>query len=294
MKQTYESKVRIRPVLTWAGGKSRLVKWIDDNLPMEIKKGKRIEVYCETFLGGGALFFYLASKYDIGQSILIDKDEDLMNFYNVLARDFDGLVRRFNEVIDIYKVTQDKEKKKLYGLIRAKFNSIDRTDSLERAVYYFFLNKRSYGGLMTNNKDGFLNPRFDGKIDKGFYEYTNLHNASRALSESILITGDYALYTESTAKQAKKRLIYCDPPYLVAKGNSQHYNHPFNEEEEDRFQGWFKELSSKDHVYAIQSNRGNYYEQRERFRGFSMEVKRFRNGINNGEMDESLIKNYNH
>ncbi len=45
---------KIKPFLRWAGGKSWLVKYID-----QIISGKSFKKYHEPFLGGGAVFFFL-------------------------------------------------------------------------------------------------------------------------------------------------------------------------------------------------------------------------------------------
>ena len=50
-----------RPFLKWAGGKGQLLGEIEARLPQEIKAG-RIDTYIEPFVGGGAVFFYIAQK----------------------------------------------------------------------------------------------------------------------------------------------------------------------------------------------------------------------------------------
>ena len=53
-----------KPFIKWAGGKTQLLKQIDDLLPIEIKENK-IETYIEPFVGGGAMLFHILQKYKI-------------------------------------------------------------------------------------------------------------------------------------------------------------------------------------------------------------------------------------
>jgi DNA adenine methylase len=52
-----------KPFLKWAGGKGQLIDEIDNRLPEQLKTG-RINTYLEPFVGGGAVFFHIAQKYD--------------------------------------------------------------------------------------------------------------------------------------------------------------------------------------------------------------------------------------
>ena len=48
-----------KPFLKWAGGKQQLIKQITPYLPKQLDNGL-IRKYVEPFIGGGALFFWVA------------------------------------------------------------------------------------------------------------------------------------------------------------------------------------------------------------------------------------------
>ncbi len=54
-----------KPFLKWAGGKRQLLNEIEKNLPPNILETKKIDLYIEPFVGGGALLFHLLSNYSV-------------------------------------------------------------------------------------------------------------------------------------------------------------------------------------------------------------------------------------
>ncbi|MBN2020305.1 MAG: DNA adenine methylase [Sedimentisphaerales bacterium] len=54
---------KARPFLKWAGGKTQLLDEIDIRLPIKEIESGQIDSYIEPFVGGGALFFHVARKY---------------------------------------------------------------------------------------------------------------------------------------------------------------------------------------------------------------------------------------
>ena len=60
--------------IKWVGGKSREIKYIEKHIP------QYFDEYCEPFLGGGALYWYLNPRI----AYLGDTNEELINFYKVI------------------------------------------------------------------------------------------------------------------------------------------------------------------------------------------------------------------
>lgn len=65
---------KAKPFLKWAGGKRRLLTQFEDHYPEGLKNGK-IKKYVEPFLGGGAVYLSLQSKYKFKKVVLNRKNQ---------------------------------------------------------------------------------------------------------------------------------------------------------------------------------------------------------------------------
>src|SRR5436309_9383756 len=74
------------PFLKWAGGKTQLLKQLSQFFP------KEFGTYFEPFLGGGAVFFHLRPE----RAVLSDTNPELVNAFQVVQSDPDGLVAVLN------------------------------------------------------------------------------------------------------------------------------------------------------------------------------------------------------
>ena len=75
--------------LKWAGGKSQLLSQFDPYFP------PRINTYYEPFLGGGAVFFYIKTKYNTKKVILSDNNEELINCFEIVKSNPKKLIELF-------------------------------------------------------------------------------------------------------------------------------------------------------------------------------------------------------
>lgn len=79
-----------KPFMKWAGGKGQLIEKLANLFPPEMKTG-RIAKYVEPFIGGGALFFYVAQNYPSIQSFFIsDVNEELILAYTTIQRNIEA------------------------------------------------------------------------------------------------------------------------------------------------------------------------------------------------------------
>ena len=248
-----------KPVLKWAGGKSKLIPEIESRFPKDIDK--EITTYIEPFIGGGAVFFHIMNEYKFKKVIINDINKELVLMYKVLKEKpyelIEILERKQNEYNNLNSL---EEKSELFYSIREKFNkgkgsiSYDIIDikEIEHASYMIFLNKSCFNGLYRENKKGLFNVPFGKKEKINIFEKANILSASNALQDVIILNGDF----EGIERYINdKSFIYMDPPYRPLKKDS--FTDYSREEFNDNSQKRLAELCERiDKVGAkfIQSN----------------------------------------
>ena len=82
------------PFIQWVGGKRSLIEKYNPYIPIEFNR------YFEPFLGGGAMFYHLHSKYgNTKQYFLSDLNEELILVYNTVtshSKEVSNLVDNMN------------------------------------------------------------------------------------------------------------------------------------------------------------------------------------------------------
>lgn len=181
----------MEPFLRWAGGKSWLVKYLD-----EIVGDIEFSHYFEPFLGGGAIFF--ATKHKL-RSYLSDANEDLVRTY-IAVRDMP------EDVILYFEQFQNTEEQ--YYFIRDQQYSAPA----QRAAQFIFLNQMSYNGIYRVNADGRYNVPY-GFREGLEYDVQRIRDASVALRNTSIKFGDFEInkYTIQPGD-----LVFLDPPYTVS------------------------------------------------------------------------------
>jgi len=193
-----------KPFLKWAGGKGQLLAEIQVRLPQEIKAGQ-IDTYIEPFVGGGAVFFYIAQRYPaIEHFYLFDINEDLVRCYNAVKNNVASLVDELKSLQDKFTRKSLPERKDFYYQTRKDFNSDKDPAKL------IFLNKTCFNGLYRVNKSGEFNVPFGHYKNPTICNEDNLRAASNLLQKAKIIHGGFE---KSEKFITKKNFIYLDPPY---------------------------------------------------------------------------------
>lgn len=188
--------MKAKPFVKWAGGKRRIAKHVLDRLPAEI------DTYYEPFVGGGAVFFALATEEPrrFKKAVLGDLNPDLINAYRVVRdnpHDMISILRKMTYGREEFLAERDLDPRDL---------SNDRA-----AARFVYLNKCCFSGLYRTNKEGKFMTAF-GKLPKA----PNFCNEPQILAASAVLQGVSLIcagYEETTATADAKDGIFFDPPY---------------------------------------------------------------------------------
>lgn len=191
---------RCYPFVKWAGGKGQLLSEISKFIPSSFGR------YFEPFVGGGAIFFYLASKKNKRfTSFLSDTNEELINAFMVIRDTTEELIKHLKH----HETEYHKSPQKYYYKLRA----LKPLAAIERAARFITLNKTCYNGLYRVNKSGIFNVPMGRYNNPLICDVVNLRNISMELrnSDSRLNVADY--YKMLIENAAEGDFIYLDPPY---------------------------------------------------------------------------------
>ena len=154
---------QVKPFLKWAGGKGQLIDQIASYLPASFKEG-RVKKYFEPFLGGGALFFWLAEQYDFEAAYLYEINPSVNLCYQVIQKDVKKLIKELNQLELEYCSASENDREVFYYEKREEFNTFLRRKAanshLRRVALLIFLNKTCFNGLYRVNSQGEFNVPF--------------------------------------------------------------------------------------------------------------------------------------
>lgn len=267
-------RLKVKPFLKWAGGKSRLLVDLRSCVP------QRYGRYIEPFVGGGAFFFDLAPT----EATLSDSNAELISCYQVVRDMPDELIQALSH----YRVSESE-------FYRVRALQPDSLPAVERAARFIYLNKTCYNGVYRVNKRGQFNTPFGHYKSVALVDKSNLHQASALLQSAELVCQDY----QTVLSYAKKNdFVYLDPPYMpVSKyADFKRYTKEFfYEGDHERLAEVFTELSNRGCLVLL----SNSYHPKiaELYSGHhqkKVEVPRFVNcrGNGRGNVTELLISNF--
>ena len=214
--------------MRWAGGKSWLIKYLNDNAS-EIFSG----TYHEPFLGGGSIFFHLKPQ----NAILSDANGELIRTYEAIKRDV-------NKVISELAGFENTESC-YYQVRSAKYRN-----DYKLAARFIFLNKTSFNGIYRVNLKGIYNVPY-GYRSVPIFDRENLLSISRLLQNVNLFEGDFSSHGDLIKKGD---FIFLDPPYTVTHNNNGFikYNQKlFSIEDQKRLSGFIDIIRKKKAFYFL-------------------------------------------
>lgn len=184
-------------LIKWSGSKRSQAVYISKYFPM----AKR---YIEPFLGGGALLFYAADKYN--NIIANDIYSPLVEFWNSVKKNPEDVIKQYkNDWENLQNDFPD-----YYYFIRNRFNSNHKYSDL------VFLSRTCTNGIIRfNNKGEFNNSLHVTRRGMQPDKFKNIvYEWSERIQKVDFITSDY-FELLNIIKQDD--FIYMDPPYFNSK-----------------------------------------------------------------------------
>ena len=187
----------VKPFVKSLGGKTQLLPVLREWMP------KRVAVYSEPFVGGGALFFDTRPRH----AYLADTNPSLVTAYNVVRDYVEALIASLNTYAGAYEsFMANGTAEKFYYHVR----SVDpeTLDKVDRAAWMIFLNKTSFNGLWRVNAAGKFNVPFGKRAKPNICDETTLRACSEVLQRATITHRDF----RETNPPAGS-VVYFDSPY---------------------------------------------------------------------------------
>lgn len=275
----------LKPVLKWAGGKTKLLPTLLEEVPM------RFNNYLEPFLGGGALLLALEPNH----AWVGDTNSELINFYEMVKTQPEELIELVTEYFSNHS-------QKYYYQIRGwdRQEGFEELPPVERAARILYLNKHCFNGLWRVNSKGQFNVPY-GRPSSQRKRMEVDEEGIRASSELLRRVDFFCQDYEKTIKLAKSGdFVYLDPPYQPVDQTSNFTGYTsagFSWDEQVKLKVMTAWLD-KTRVKFMLSN-SNTPEVRNLYgeTGYYTKVVKMPRAINckgdrRGKVEELLIKNY--
>ncbi len=271
-----------RPFIKWAGGKSRLIEQYKPFLPTDF------DDYHEPFLGGGALFFYLAPQLQAQgkKAYLSDLNPELVNVYRCVRDRVEDLIEQLAE-------HQANHSEDWYYAVRSQAPSSLEPPTVKRAARFIYLNKTCYNGLYRENAQGRFNVPIGRYKNPKICAPDLLRPASAALQIAEISERPFSAVLDYA--KGSRDFVYFDPPYHPLSDTSKftaYSRYQFAEQQQAELKAVIAQLAAKK-VRVLASNSDCPF-IRELYAGFQVETITAARSINSkaskrGKITEVLL-----
>lgn len=244
--------ITVKPFVKWAGGKSQLLNEIRAKYP------KKIDKYCEPFVGGGAVLLDVLANCHPKEVLINDINGELVNTYSQIKNNVDKLIKMLSEMQESFWSKNDIDRKGMYTSKRDRFNDIkvngDDKINLEKAALFIFLNKTCFNGLYRVNRKGLFNVPIGSYKNPPICDAENLKNISKLLQNVQIKCGDYS---ECEDFIDENTFVYIDPPYrpLTATASFTSYSeNEFGDKEQIELGKFVDKISAKDAKVVVSNS----------------------------------------
>ena len=272
----------VAPFLKWVGGKRQIIPEILTHLPKNISSLN----YCEPFVGGGALFFYLELK----RAIINDYNGELINVYKVIRDNLDELL------LDLKKHQNTSEYfYQIRGIDRQPL--FEELTNIQRASRVIYLNKTCFNGLYRVNSLGEFNSPFGRYVQPNIVNEPVLRAVSKYLNTSdiTILNGDYEKVLNVITADT---FVYLDPPYHPISESSNFTGYVqggWSEKHQIRLKKACDDLDKKGVKFLLSNSSAPFIKELySEYKIHSINANRSINSVGEkrGQIEELLIKNY--
>ena len=240
--------MEVKPFLKWVGGKRKLIPQLEAKFPDYIKSNEF--TYVEPFLGGGAMFFHLITKYNIKKAYLNDLNDKLIDCYQNVRDHSEKLIKQLKKLEKNYYASGDK--KLFYLESREEFNNLG--SSVKKSALLIFLNKTGFNGMYRENSKGHLNIPFGDMGNPKICDKDLIENISKLLNENDIEFSSKSF--EDILINEKSVFYYLDPPYRPISKTSDftsYTSNKFDDELQLKLKEYCNKINLKD-SFVMQSN----------------------------------------
>lgn len=188
--------VQARPFIKWAGGKRQLLPQLMKRLPPAWNN------YYEPFLGGGALFFALASAGLVGngkQAFLSDTNLRLIRTWRAIKGDVGKVITTLRQYAK--KTTAE-------DYYRQRKRNIDCQADHIVAAWFLYINRLGFNGLYRVNRKNEVNVPYGKYANPTVCDAELLKLCSLFLRDAIIYHGPFW-----QGDPQRGDFVYFDPPY---------------------------------------------------------------------------------
>ncbi len=189
----------MKPLLKWAGGKSRLAPLISEAFGAPCAG-----VYYEPFVGSASVFLARRARGEVAEAVLSDVNPKLVQLHAAVRDDVDGVLEALHALPG-----EDSWRERYYD-VREAFNAGPHVGPLH-AARFLWLNRTGFNGLYRENRGGAFN------VPVGRYAQLRLPDEAHLRAISAMLAG-VTLRTSSfediMAQAGRGDQVYCDPPYV--------------------------------------------------------------------------------
>jgi DNA adenine methylase len=176
--------------ITYYGGKQQLADKILDLIPPH-------KVYVEPFIGGAAVFF---AKPASEVEIINDINSEIINFYEVLQRDFTALQSEIN--ISLHS-------RKMYKHAQVIYNNPDMFSHIKRAWAFWMLAVTGFGSML----DGGFGYDVTGQTTQKISSKRDMFTEQLSIRVQNVQIECYDALKIIRSRDTTDTFFYLDPPY---------------------------------------------------------------------------------